>query len=156
MPRLYVPPSQLGAARGGPALSGPAARYLTAVLRLGPGAAVEVFDGQGGTYAAVLSADAAALELGEKRIAPAGAADVTLVQALAKGDKLDVMVQKATKLGVRRIVPLAAERSVVKLAAERGAARADRWRRIAQEASRQCGRADVPLVDEPRNWEQLF
>jgi 16S rRNA (uracil1498-N3)-methyltransferase len=72
---------------------------------------------------------------------------VVLVQALAKGEKMDLVVQKATELGASRIVPLASERAVVKL--QPGAAKLDRWRRIAQEAARQCGRADVPRIDEP-------
>src|SRR5207249_8941821 len=81
---------------------------------------------------------------------------VVLAQALAKGDKLDLVVQKATELGASRIVPLHAERSVVKLDQKRSAARAERWRRIAQEASRQCGRADVTKIDNPSSWAELF
>ena len=65
-------------------------------------------------------------------------------------------MQKATELGASRIVPLHAQRSVVKLDDRRGGARAERWRRIAQEAARQCGRADVPTIDNPTSWDELF
>ena len=61
----------------------------------------------------------------------------------------ELVVQKAVELGVKRLVPFEAARSVVRLSAERGASRAGRWQRIAAEAARQCGRADVPAVDEP-------
>jgi 16S rRNA (uracil1498-N3)-methyltransferase len=81
--------------------------------------------------------------------------DVWLAQALAKGEKLDLVVQKATELGVARIVPLAAERSVVRLDDDRAERRAGRLRRIAQEAARQCGRSDVPPVDAPRTLSGL-
>jgi len=59
------------------------------------------------------------------------------------------VAQKATELGVTRIIPVATERSVVRLDAERAASRAARWRKIAVEASRQCGRADAPEIDAP-------
>ena len=159
MHRLFVPRSELQPGSTALLLEGAQARYLSSVLRLGPGAALEIFDGEGGSHAAIVRAsapDAVELELGERRVEPAAALDVVLAQALAKGDKLDLVVQKATELGVRRIVPLQAERSVVRLDRERGASRAERWRRIAQEASRQCGRSDVPTIDEPRSWAELF
>lgn len=157
MKRLYVNPAQLGAIIR---LGGAQARYLTAVLRLVPGDSIELFDGLGSRWPAEVIATAATvveLRVGQKLPdEPHGAADVWLAQALAKADKLDFVVQKATELGARRIVPLFTERAVVKLDAERGAARAERWRRIAQEAARQCGRADVPRVDAPRTWDELF
>jgi 16S rRNA (uracil1498-N3)-methyltransferase len=156
MQRLYLTDAREGTLE----LAAAAAHYLRSVLRLSPGALLEVFDGRGGRWPAeVLRAgpEGVALRLGARLPeATTAGADVVLAQALAKGDKLDLIVQKATELGVQRIVPLAAERSVVRLDAERGRARAERWRRIAQEASRQCGRADVPAVDEPASWPQLF
>ena len=151
MHRLFVPE----AAAGTLLLKAGRAHYLFAVLRLQPGAKVELFDGQGGRYPAEVISPAELL-VGAKLPAEKSAGDVVLVQALAKADKLELVIQKATELGVARIIPLATERAIVKLAAQRGAARAERWRRIAQEAARQCGRADVPAVDEPCSWEQLF
>lgn len=73
---------------------------------------------------------------------------VTLVQALAKGEKMDDVVRQATELGVTRIVPFAAERSVVRLDAGKAAARVDRWRRIAAEAAKQSQRVELPAVLE--------
>ncbi len=151
--RLYVPPSQLA---GAPRveLTPEQARHLVAVLRLQPGAAIEVFDGRGARYRAVLGEGE--LELGPALSADARQLDVVLVQALARGEKMDLVVQKATELGAARIVPLASERAVVRLEEGRARARAGRWRRIAQEAARQCGRADVPGVDEPCGWDDVL
>ena len=153
MHRLYVPPGQLA---GAPRvkLTADQSRHLLTVLRLVPGAEIEVFDGAGGRFRAVLAGQE--LEIGARLAADGRKTDVVLAQALAKGEKMDLIVQKATELGVTRIVPLAADRAVVRLDAHRGKSRAERWRRIAQEASRQCGRADVPRIDEPMAWDGVF
>lgn len=71
---------------------------------------------------------------------------VTLVQGLAKGEKMDQIVRQVTELGVRRVVPFVAERSVVRLEGAKAAARVERWRRIAEEAAKQSQRSDVPEV----------
>src|SRR4051812_22618767 len=159
MHRLYVPQEQLRGPRV--ILTPEQARYLGTVLRLGPGEELEVFDGKGARFRAWLEdapeLGAAALRLAEPLAeGPMRAVDVVLVQALAKGEKMELVVQKATELGATRIVPLASERAVVRLTAERGGSRAERWRRVAQEAARQCGRADVPQVDEPLDWDAVF
>jgi 16S rRNA (uracil1498-N3)-methyltransferase len=73
------------------------------------------------------------------------AREVTLIQGACKGDKMDGIVRDATELGVTRIIPAITARSV----ARPDAARADRWRRIAVEAARQCGRGDAPIIDAP-------
>ena len=159
MRRLFVPPGQLAAARDGVlSLTAEQARYLGLVLRLRDGDAVEVFDGRGTRLAARLSplGGELALRLGEPARDEEASSSIILAQALSKGEKLDWVVQKATELGVSRIAPFAAERSVVKLSAERGAARVERLRRIAQEAARQCGRADVPQIHAPATWEDLL
>jgi 16S rRNA (uracil1498-N3)-methyltransferase len=124
-------------------------------LRLAPGAPLELFDGQGRRFRAELTA-AGVRVLEELPREAARRADVILVQALAKGEKMDVVVRKATEMGAARIVPLSAERAVVRLDTERGGTRAERWRKVAQEAARQCGRSDVPRVDEPLDWEAVF
>jgi 16S rRNA (uracil1498-N3)-methyltransferase len=151
--RLHVPPAQLAAADAGRLpLTPEQHRYLAQVLRLGAGDAVEAFDGEGARLACVLEAGpdgALLLRLGERTWLGPGPVDVWLAQALAKADKLELVIQKATELGASRVLPFSAARSVVKLEGERSASKAERWRKIAQEAARQCGRADVPLVDEP-------
>lgn len=143
--RLHVPPERID---GGLARPDPASlHYLADVLRLPPGSPVEVFDGAGGAWDATFTGSE--LRLGQRRAAPLPGAVVWLAFALARGEKGDWIVQKGTELGVARLVPWQAERSVVRLEPDRAAERARRWRRIAEEAARQSGRADVPEVAVP-------
>ena len=145
--RIHLAPDRIEGTRG---LLGPEARrYLADVLRLAPGARVEVFDGRGGRYGAEIGPGFEWVTLGPREVAAAASVELSLVVALAKGEKMDLVVQKVTELGVARVLPFEAERSVVRLAPSKGEERAARWRRIAEEASRQCGRADVPEVAAP-------
>jgi 16S rRNA (uracil1498-N3)-methyltransferase len=144
--RVFLPPDRISAGRA--TLTAEAAHYLRDVLRLTAGAEVEVFDGEGGSYAGRLEEGHLALALGPRREARP-ALSLWLVIALAKGEKMDLVVQKATELGATGLAPFAGERSVVRLEPDKGEARAERWRRIAAEAARQCGRADVPAVPAP-------
>ncbi len=143
--RLHVPRERIEGRVARPDAA--SLHYLAGVLRLEPGAALEVFDGEGSAWDATL--EGSELRLGERRPAPPPGAVVWLAFALPRGEKADWIVQKATELGVSRLVPWQAERSVVRLDAPRAAGRARRWERIAAEAARQCGRSDVPAVAEP-------
>jgi 16S rRNA (uracil1498-N3)-methyltransferase len=145
--RIHIPRERVEPGRA--ALAPGEAHYLRDVLRLAPGDEVEAFDGEGGRHAARIAPGFDALLLGPRvEVAPPLAA-IHLAFALAKGERSDLVVQKATELGAARLLPFAAARSVVKLDAERGAERARRWARIAAEAARQCGRAGVPEVAAP-------
>lgn len=149
MARILLPPAAIVGDLA--TVTGPAFHHLARVLRLGVGASLQLFDGQGHRWPATireLGTERAVLALGPPEEAPP-APELTLAQGLAKGDKLELVVQKATELGVSRVVPLALARSVVKLTPEKGEERAGRWRKIAEEAARQCGRADVPAVESP-------
>jgi len=73
---------------------------------------------------------------------------VTLVQGIARGERMDFVVQKATELGIARLVPVQAERSVVRLEAGRAQRRQAHWYGVAIAACEQCGRARLPVVDE--------
>ncbi len=127
------------------------AHHAERVLRLAVGEGVTLFDGRGGECDAVLVA------LGRQplaRLGPRRAVEresplaITLVQALAAGDKMDWVVQKAVELGVAAIQPVAAERSVLKLAGERAAKRVAHWQQIVVSACEQSGRNRVPEVAE--------
>ena len=143
MARLFVASEQLSTARL--VVSGDAHRYLTRVLRLAPGAEVDLFDGRGtevtGTIAAI-DARTVTFDLGERReIARRRTAPVTLLQGLPRAERMELVVQKATELGAARVVPVRTARSA---AGQQG--RPDRWEKIAQEAARQSGRADWPAL----------
>lgn len=123
--------------------------YLTRVRRLSVGDAVEVFDGRGGRWPGILQPGKERLSLGARVQDRARRRfSFELWQGLPKGERMEWVIQKATELGVTRIVPLACERAVVKLTPARAVAKLQRWRKIAQEAARQSGRADVPEVAE--------
>jgi 16S rRNA (uracil1498-N3)-methyltransferase len=145
--RLFLPPERIDAGRA--RLTPEARHYVKDVLRLAPGAALELFDGQGGRWDARVDEGFEALALGPRREGAAPGTAVWIVPALAKGEKMDLVVQKATELGAARVAAFEAERSVVRLEPDRAEERARRWRRIAEEAARQCGRADVPEVATP-------
>ncbi|MEZ5740750.1 MAG: 16S rRNA (uracil(1498)-N(3))-methyltransferase [Burkholderiaceae bacterium] len=146
IPRIYLPaPVPVGEALP---LAADAAHYLRDVLRLRVGDPVQVFDGVGGRFtSAVHHLDKRAVTLapathsGQAAVAPCR---LTLVQALATGDKLDWVIEKATETGVQAICLLAAERSTLRLAGERLTRRLEHWRRLAEAACRQCGRDDLP------------
>jgi len=145
--RVHLPPERISAFRA--ELTDQARHYLRDVLRLTSGTRVELFDGRGGAWDAVIEPGFEALELGARLEVPDRGPVISLLFALAKGEKGDLVVQKATELGAARLCPWSAERSVVKLDAGKGRERAGRWGRIAEAAARQCGRADVPVVEAP-------
>lgn len=147
LPRFHVPfPLAPGA---GVELPDEAAHHAFRVLRLDEGDPVVLFDGRGGEWRAHLhragKGARAVLEAytPEDREPPLR---VTLVQALPSGDKMDFVVQKCTELGVAAIQPVAARRSVVRLAGERLERRVQHWRQVAIAACEQCGRNLPPVV----------
>ena len=148
MARLFVPPDQLTAETL--ELKGDAHRYLTRVLRLRVGDSVTLFDGEDGEIPAQIvesGTRSARLSLGPRRRVVRTRPRITLVQAVPRGERMDLVVQKATELGVYRIVPVLSARTVAQPDPE---GRPRRWRTIAQEAARQCGRADLPIIDPPQ------
>jgi 16S rRNA (uracil1498-N3)-methyltransferase len=135
------------------------AHHLRRVLRLRPGATVEGTDGAGCLYTIRLVALDVEGGWGaiEARDQPAreSPCSITLAQAILKGDRMSWLVQKATELGVARIVPMETARVVARPTAE-GAARPTRWARIAREAVKQCGRVVVPVIDPPREFAEVL
>ncbi|MBA3903597.1 MAG: 16S rRNA (uracil(1498)-N(3))-methyltransferase [Rhodocyclaceae bacterium] len=146
-PRFYCPIPL--AARRTVDLPGAAAHHALRVLRLKSGDEVTLFNGEGGEYPGRIAGTGRAVrvELGEWRdIERESALGVTLAQALPSGDKMDRIVQKAVELGVARLAPLAAARSVVRLSGERAARRVEHWRSVAVSACEQCGRNRLPDI----------
>jgi len=126
-----------------------AARHCT-VLRLRRGDAIVLFNGQGGEFSAELtrisSADARARVLSKRALERESPLSITLAQCVSSGDRMDVTLQKSTELGVSRILPLASERSVVKLSGDRAEKRVSHWRNVVVAACEQCGRNRIPEV----------
>lgn len=134
-------------------VGGSAANHIARVLRLREGDPVTLFDGRGGEYAARIcgfSKSAVQLEVQEHRaIERESALDLTLAQGISRGERMDWVVQKATELGVRRILPVLTERSVVRLDERQVERKLQHWRAVAIAACEQCGRNRVPEVLSP-------
>ena len=144
--RLFVPADRLAGSTV--TLDGDAHHHLSIVLRARPGDVVTLFDGAGGEVdARVLRIDRAGtqVELGARRSAPVSAAAITLLCAIPRGARMDLLLQKTVEVGVATIVPLLTARAV----ARPDAGRRERWVAIAREAARQCGRADLPDIAPP-------
>ena len=141
-------------------LSGGAAAHLTRVLRLGPGAAVTLFNGQGGEYLASIERVHGArvtVAIGAHQpIERESPFPLTLAQGGARGERMDLVVQKATELGVARLVPVLTERSIVRLDEEQSDRKSSHWRAIAIAACEQCGRNRLPEVALPARLGELL
>jgi 16S rRNA (uracil1498-N3)-methyltransferase len=131
------------------AITGPEARHIASVLRIRPGRTVEFFDGQGGVYTATVQTTAknlvTAAVTGFRQELQAAQAPLTLVQCLLKGKKMDLLVQKATELGVHSFLP------VVSRYCENHGDRdhqEERWQRIMIEACKQSHRT-IPMTIQP-------
>ena len=125
------------------------AHHALRVLRLRDGEVVVLFDGAGGEVEARLAVRGKAVfaQLGEARaLERESPLRIVLVQALASGDKMDWVVQKAVELGAHAVQPVQAERSVLRLAGERADKRVAHWQQVAVAACEQCGRNRVPEI----------
>jgi 16S rRNA (uracil1498-N3)-methyltransferase len=148
LPRFYYPDGlQQGAVV---ALPEQAAHHAARVLRLQAGDEIILFNGQGGEHHATIE------RIGKAQVVVVAGArldrecesplDITLVQALSSGEKMDFTVQKAVELGIAAIQPVTSHRSVVRLSGERAEKRVVHWQGVAVSACEQCGRNRVPAV----------
>jgi 16S rRNA (uracil1498-N3)-methyltransferase len=150
-PRLYLPePLAEGAIL---LVSEKPAHYLLHVLRLGPGAEVRLFNGESGEFSATLqdrSKHGATLRVGGRTKAASPMAELTLVFAPLKRGPTDLVIEKATELGVSAIQPVFTAFTVAETV------RLERWEAIAREAAEQCERLSVPQLLEPQPLPRLL
>ncbi|MGA8535154.1 MAG: 16S rRNA (uracil(1498)-N(3))-methyltransferase [Candidatus Tumulicola sp.] len=130
------------------AIAGSDARKIVRVLRLTDGDAIEVVDSAGQLFAASVAIDGTRVRATLDRTAAddaddAGVPRFDVAQALPKGTKMDFVVEKTTELGANAILPFCSERTIAR---DAGAARVERWRRLAKTSAQQCGRRAVPVV----------
>lgn len=131
--------------------------YLRNVLRLKDGQPLEVFNGRGEISEATLqlARREATVRIGDPLASkPERVVPITLLAALAKGEKMDWIVQKAVELGVSDIAPVATERSVLELKGDRADKRAQRWQQIMINACEQCGRNTLPTLQPIRSLDE--
>lgn len=141
-------------------LSAEDSAHAARVLRLTPGNVIIICDGRGYEYEARLEQVSSRAVTARVTSARPSTAEpnthLTLIQGVAKGAKMDLIVQKAVEVGVSRIIPVTTERTVVRLEPAKAAARVERWQRIAYEAAKQSGRAAIPVVETVRSWADLW
>lgn len=133
-----------------------AARHVQ-VLRMQPGHALTLFNGQGGEFSAEVQhmgrSDVRVVVGAHRDVECEAAVQVHLAVGMPANERMDWLVEKATELGVQRITPLMTERSVVRLTGERAEKKQAHWQAVAASASEQCGRNRVPLIDAPQRLE---
>lgn len=156
MRRFFAPPENFNGANI--ILGLEETRHLRDVLRLHAGERVQVFDGAGREYLCEINdiskRETSLLVIEETApAAPESELELTLAVALLKGEKFELVVQKAVELGVARIVPLNTKRADVKL--KDADKRLERWQKIALEACKQSGRAKVMKIEPPVNFEKF-
>jgi 16S rRNA (uracil1498-N3)-methyltransferase len=138
-----------------PRLAEPDERHLRRVLRVRPGDAVSVSDGRGGRRACRLGAGAELEACGDVVSEPRPRPPITVAFALVKGQRPELVVQKLTELGVDRIVPFVAERSVVRWDPGKVDRQAERFAVIAREAAMQCRRVHLPEVARVADFDTV-
>jgi len=152
MRRFFVPPEMLAEAIV--PLTGEVLHHLAVVLRLSVGDEIVLLDGRGTLCRCkiiLLQKKAGQATVMERWQEQDTAFPIHLLQALPKGDKMDLILQKGTELGIRRFSPLLSHRSIPKLAPQKAEQRCQRWQRIVSEAARQSRRPLLPEVGAPRS-----
>ena len=157
MRRFYTPKENFQAKKA--ILNLEETRHLRDVLRLREGAEMQVFDGEGKEFLGTVEKISKSETLVEivKEVAPLALEsnlDLTLAVALLKGEKFDLVVQKAVELGVSKLIPLKTKRADVKL--KESEKKLERWRKIALEAAKQSGRAKLMQIEKPSDFEQFI
>lgn len=136
------------------------AEHIARVLRLTVGQAVIICDGHAFDYEArLVHVSPRSVRARITSVEPSVAEpqlSLTLVQGIAKGSKMDLIIQKAVEVGVTRIIPVLTERTVVRLDGTKADSRVERWQRIAYEAAKQSGRGRVPAVQSIHAWADLW
>lgn len=155
--RCHLPPD----AWHGPRVELDAAEthYLTHVLRRAPGETLDLFDGHGRTATARLAeirSGRALVEIEREHRHPVPAPRLELIQAVPKGKRMELVLEKATELGVAAIRPVITERTIVRVEEARADRKVDRWRDIVLSAARQCGTAWLPELHPFETWSDLL
>lgn len=151
MPRFFLPAERLTA--DPVTITGDDARHISLSLRMAAGDSLTLCDMRGTEYDCVISAiDPKNVYVKILTAAPSKNEPpyfATLYQCVAKGEKMDTVVQKAVECGVSRIVPVESERCIAKIPPDAAAKKLARWQKIADEAAGQCGRAILPGIERP-------
>ena len=153
MPRFPVRKSQIK--NGQAIISGSDYRHIVKVLRLKVGHEIILFDESGTEHSATITEIAkneVKLAIAESRkVETESSLNIVLLQVVPKGNKMDFIIEKATELGVKTIVPVIADRSQI-----RKTGKIERWRKVAKESSKQCGRTAQPDIYTLKNFREVI
>ncbi|KEO83794.1 16S rRNA (uracil(1498)-N(3))-methyltransferase [Tumebacillus flagellatus] len=158
MQRYFVQPDAI--ADGRVTITGDDVKHIVRVMRMEAGEEVIVCDGLGRAFRVELT------DLGDSSVeaniveelaqSPEPAVKITLAQGLPKGDKMELIVQKGTEVGIARFLPVDMARCVVQYDAKKEAKRRERWQKIAKEAAEQAHRNLIPSIGEPMSFKQVM
>ncbi len=158
MARFYLPQPRVE--QGMLKVEGQEVKHIRKVLRLKEGDEITVFDGLGKEFKGTIVEEGLSSVVIRVEKAYSSEKDspseITLAQSLLKGEKMDYLIQKATELGVKDIVPFLSSRSVPLLEKSKRLERHRRWERIAVEASKQCGRGIVPKIEPVQDYSEML
>lgn len=158
MYRFFVSPEQIAGEQI--VITGDDVNHIKNVLRMKPGESVRISAGSTEDYLCVIeSLESQEILLrieSQEESAVELPADIYLFQGLPKGDKMELIIQKAVELGARGVIPVAMKRSVVKLDAQKAASRVKRWNAISESAAKQSGRLQIPEVSMPVSFSQAL
>lgn len=151
MHRFFVDPGCIREGRA--SVDGAVARQVSQVLRMRAGESIALLDGAGWEYVVTLSSVSPSRLDGdvvsESYLSGEPRVSVTLYQGVMKGEKLEMVLQKGTELGIAAFVPVVCRRSIPRAAGGRAEARLKRWQSIVREAAEQSGRPRIPVVEAP-------
>ncbi len=148
-----------GAIRGNVTIVGEDVHHIRNVLRMHPGEKIRVSTDGGGYFCVIseINEDAVVAEILEKdEKGTELGKDILLFQGLPKGDKMELIIQKCTELGVTQIIPVAMKHCVVKLDEKKAAAKVNRWQSIAESAAKQSKRSRIPKVHMPVSFDKAL
>jgi 16S rRNA (uracil1498-N3)-methyltransferase len=158
MARFYVPQPRVE--QGMLKVEGQEVKHIRKVLRLKEGDEITIFDGLGREFKGTIVEEELSTVVirienaySSERDSPL---EITLAQSILKGEKMDYLIQKATELGVKHIIPFLSSRSVPFLEKSTRLKRHHRWERIAIEASKQCGRGVVPKIESLQDYSEML
>jgi len=158
MARFYVPHPHIE--NGMLRVEGNEVRHIRRVLRLKAGDEIIVFNGSAKEYeGTIVEEGPSSVVIRIQNISPSekeSHLEITLAQSLLKGEKMDYLIQKATELGVKEVIPFFSSRSIPLLEKSKGLKRLHRWERIAIEASKQCGRGVVPKIEPLKDYSEML
>lgn len=141
-------------------IDGPEAHHILDVMRLQKSDTVSVFDGTGTEYTGLIEEtkrDRLTVKVVKiKKIPASNIPALSVIQAIPKGDRMDWIVEKSTELGMTTMMPVVTDRTIVRWNEEKRERHLKRWRKIAQSASKQCGRLDIPDIKDILKFERCI